>query len=234
MDLSLALKGVLIGLSVAAPIGPMSMLTMRRAIDRGLAAGLVSGLGIALADATYGAIAAFGLTSFSDLLIDHQRLIRIGGGIALLYIACRILQNARRPVEARPETTASHGMMRIAGTMYLLTLSNPTTILAFAAIFGGLGLSSRIELARIHLACRQRLRGFDALVATALRAPEPRTAPADANLDYPHRYCCGRRHSGNGDCLDCVRASLASYAGSSTSPSSTLSNPEVASASITP
>jgi threonine/homoserine/homoserine lactone efflux protein len=72
MDLSLALKGVLIGLSVAAPIGPMSMLTMRRTIDRGLAAGLVSGLGIALADATYGAIAAFGLTSH-----PHRRRNRV-------------------------------------------------------------------------------------------------------------------------------------------------------------
>ena len=141
MDLSLALKGVLIGLSVAAPVGPMSMLTMRRAIDRGLAAGLVSGLGIALADATYGAVAAFGLTSLSDLLIDHQRVIRLAGGIALLYIAWRILRNARKPVESRPETAASHALGRIVGTMYLLTLSNPTTILAFAAIFGGLGLS---------------------------------------------------------------------------------------------
>jgi len=141
MDLSLALKGVLIGLSVAAPIGPMSMLTRRRAIDRGLAAGLVSGLGIALADATYGAVAAFGLTSLSDLLIDHQRIIRIAGGVALLYIAWRILRNARQPIESRLEAAASHSLGRIVGTMYLLTLSNPTTILAFAAIFGGLGLS---------------------------------------------------------------------------------------------
>jgi putative LysE/RhtB family amino acid efflux pump len=134
MDLSLALKGVLIGLSVAAPIGPMSMLTMRRTIDRGLAAGLVSGLGIALADATYGAIAAFGLA----------------GGIALLFIAWRILLNARAPVEARVETASAQGLGRIVGTMYFLTMSNPTTILSFAAIFGGLGLSigsSRIDSA---------------------------------------------------------------------------------------
>lgn len=141
MDYSLALTGVLIGLSVAAPIGPMSMLTMRRTIDRGFAAGLVSGLGIAAADATYGAIAAFGLTSLSDALIDHQRIIRIVGGIALLYIAGRILQSARRPVEARPESDSEKGLERIIGAMYLLTLSNPTTILSFAAIFGGLGLS---------------------------------------------------------------------------------------------
>jgi threonine/homoserine/homoserine lactone efflux protein len=141
MDLSLALKGAIIGLSVAAPIGPMSMLTMRRAIDRGLAAGLVSGLGIALADATYGGIAAFGLTSLTDLLIDHQRIIRIAGGIALIIIAWRILQNARNSVQARPETAPNRRPARVAGTMYLLTLSNPATILSFAAIFGGLGLS---------------------------------------------------------------------------------------------
>lgn len=117
------------------------MLTMRRAIDRGFSAGLVSGLGIALADATYGAIAAFGLTSLSDLLIDYQRLIRIAGGVALLFIAWRILRSARATVEARPEQSASQGTARIVGTMYVLTLSNPTTILSFAAIFGGLGLS---------------------------------------------------------------------------------------------
>lgn len=141
MDISLALKGVLIGLSVAAPIGPMAMLTMRRAIDRGLVAGLVSGLGIALADATYGAVAAFGLTSLSDVLIDHQQLIRVAGGLALIYIAWRILRNARTPVEARRESSAPQRLGRIVGTMYLLTLSNPTTILSFAAIFGGLGLA---------------------------------------------------------------------------------------------
>jgi threonine/homoserine/homoserine lactone efflux protein len=102
---------------------------------------MVSGLGIALADATYGAIAAFGLTSLSDVLNDHQRFIRISGGIALLFIASRILLNARAPVDGHPEMTASRGLVRIAGTMYLLTMSNPTTILSFAAIFGGLGLS---------------------------------------------------------------------------------------------
>lgn len=141
MDLSLALKGIVIGLSVAAPIGPMSMLTMRRTIDRGFFAGVTSGLGIALADATYGAIAAFGLTTLTDVLIDYQRVIRLAGGLALLYIGWRILQSARNPVEARPETEADRGLGRIIGTMYLLTMSNPTTILSFAAIFGGLGLS---------------------------------------------------------------------------------------------
>lgn len=151
MDLTLALKGVLIGISVAAPIGPMSMLTMRRAIDRGFRAGLVSGLGIALADATYGGIAAFGLTSLSDALIEHQRLIRIVGGVALLYIALRIIQSARRPVEARPDTAPEVPLHRIVATMYLLTMTNPATILSFAAIFGGLGLSLGSSIAESAL-----------------------------------------------------------------------------------
>jgi threonine/homoserine/homoserine lactone efflux protein len=141
MDASLALKGIVIGLSVAAPIGPMAMLTIRRTLDRGLRAGLVSGLGIACADATYAAIAAFGLTSLSDLLLDYQRVIRLGGGLALLYIGWTILQGARKPVEARSESESDRSLARIAGTMYALTLSNPTTILSFAAIFGGLGLA---------------------------------------------------------------------------------------------
>jgi putative LysE/RhtB family amino acid efflux pump len=131
----------LIGLSVAAPVGPMSLLTMRRTIERGFRAGLASGLGIAAADATYGAIAAFGLTSLSNILIDHQRVIRVAGGTALLYIGWRILRSARRPVEPRAETETQSDLGRVIGTMYALTLSNPTTILSFAAIFGGLGLS---------------------------------------------------------------------------------------------
>jgi putative LysE/RhtB family amino acid efflux pump len=141
VDYSLALTGALIGLSVAAPVGPMSLLTMRRTIERGFRAGLASGLGIAAADATYGAIAAFGLTSLSNILIDHQRVIRVAGGTALLYIGWRILRSARRPVEPRAETEAQSDLGRVIGTMYALTLSNPTTILSFAAIFGGLGLS---------------------------------------------------------------------------------------------
>ncbi len=141
MHLPLALEGVLIGLSVAAPIGPLSTLTMRRTIERGFAAGIVSGLGIGLGDATYGAVAAFGLTSLSDLLIDHQRLIRTGGGIALLYVGAQILRTARTAATARSESTRSAGYGRTAGAMYVLTLSNPITILSFAAIFGGLGVA---------------------------------------------------------------------------------------------
>lgn len=141
MDLSLIAKGALIGLSVAAPIGPMSMLTMRRTLERGMWAGLFSGLGIASADATYGAIAAFGLSSLSDALIDYQRAIRLIGGLAMLYIGIRILQSARQPSQAHAEIQSGDSPLRIAATMYLLTLSNPTTILSFAAIFGGLGLS---------------------------------------------------------------------------------------------
>jgi putative LysE/RhtB family amino acid efflux pump len=141
MHLPLALEGVSIGLSVAAPVGPLSTLTMRRTIDRGFAAGIVSGLGIALGDATYGAIAAFGFTSLSDLLIDHQQLIRLAGGIALFYIGAQILRTARTPSVARLDSMRSSGFRRTAGTMYLLTLANPVTILSFAAIFGGLGVA---------------------------------------------------------------------------------------------
>jgi threonine/homoserine/homoserine lactone efflux protein len=140
MHLPLAVEGVLIGLSVAAPIGPMSMLTMRRAIERGFLAGSLSGLGIALADASYATVAAVGLSSLSNLLVDHQQLIRIAGGIALLYIGASILRSARTPATSRPETLRSAGLGSVVGTMYVLTLSNPTTILSFAAIFGGLGV----------------------------------------------------------------------------------------------
>lgn len=119
----------------------MSMLTMQRSIEGGFLAGVVSGLGIALADATYASIAAFGLTSLSNTLLDHQQIIRLIGGVALFIVGLRILRNAHAPVNARSDPAANNGFARIAITTYLLTLSNPVTILSFTAIFGGLGLS---------------------------------------------------------------------------------------------
>ncbi len=230
MDLSLALKGVLIGLSVAAPIGPMSMLTMRRAIDRGLIAGLASGLGIALADATYGAIAAFGLTSLSDLLIDHQRLIRIAGGMALLYIAWRILQGARKPVVARPETSAHAGPGTCGRYDVLADDVQPNHDSLVRGDLRGIGTVRGVEQARLSTAGRQRLRRIDALVARPVRDSEPNQPSAHANLDHPRRLHGWRDHLRDGAHFDRRGFAVTGYDGCS----STLSKPEVASASITP
>jgi threonine/homoserine/homoserine lactone efflux protein len=142
MDWSLLPRGVIIGLSVAAPVGPMAILCMRRTLAQGRLAGFVSGLGIATADACYGAIAAFGLTSIADALVDQSTWIRILGGLFLVYLGVKTLRS--RPVEGTADDAPrrpAHGLLAF-GTTLGLTLTNPTTILSFVAIFAGFGVAS--------------------------------------------------------------------------------------------
>ncbi len=136
-------KGAAIGLAIAAPVGPIGVLCIRRSLNAGMLTGLVSGLGAAVADAVYGAVAGFGLTSVSMFLLDHQAAIRILGGVALLVIGLRILL-AKAPAAGGP--AGNNG--RLAGAFascFLLTLTNPTTILSFLAIFAGLGLAEWVR-----------------------------------------------------------------------------------------
>ena len=139
MDTSLLLKGLLIGFSIAAPVGPIGVLCIRRTLVQGRAAGLVSGLGAASADAVYGSIAAFGLSFVSGLLISQQSWLKLIGGAFLCYLGIRTLL-------AQPaERAAAAGGMGLAGaysSTFFLTLTNPTTILSFVAVFAGLGLAS--------------------------------------------------------------------------------------------
>jgi threonine/homoserine/homoserine lactone efflux protein len=142
MDWSLFPRGIVIGLSVAAPIGPMAVLCIRRTLAQGRLSGIVSGLGVATADACYGAIAAFGITSVAALLVDQTTSIRLVGGLFLLYLGLKTLTSP--PAVAAPEPTdrrASRGAAAYASTL-ALTLTNPTTILSFAAIFAGFGVAA--------------------------------------------------------------------------------------------
>jgi threonine/homoserine/homoserine lactone efflux protein len=132
------LRGALIGFSIAAPVGPTGVLCIRRTLAEGRAFGLVSGLGAATADALYGCVAAFGLTFISAALVSHQALLRLVGGIFLCYLGVRTL--LARPAE-QAAAVQGGGLLRAYGSTFLLTLTNPMTILAFAAIFAGLGLA---------------------------------------------------------------------------------------------
>ncbi len=136
--MSFLLKGFIMGFSIAAPVGPIGVLCIRTTLAQGRAAGFVSGLGAATADAVYGAVAGFGLTLVSSLLIGHQGWLRAAGGLFLVYLGVRAF--AAAPVEAGP-SRAGRGLLRSYASTFLLTLANPMTILSFAAIFAGLGLA---------------------------------------------------------------------------------------------
>jgi threonine/homoserine/homoserine lactone efflux protein len=141
MDWSLFPDGMRIGVLVAAPVGPMAVLCIKRTLSKGQLIGFISGLGIATADACYGAIAAFGLTSIKDALVDQADWVRVVGGLFLLYLGFTTLRS--RPAADAPEEEVRRpvdGLLAYSSTLGL-TLTNPTTILSFVAIFAGFGVA---------------------------------------------------------------------------------------------
>jgi threonine/homoserine/homoserine lactone efflux protein len=139
MDISFLLRGIIIGFSIAAPVGPIGVLCIRRTLAEGRAFGFVSGLGAATADAIYGCIAGFGLTFISDILIGQQVWLRLIGGIFLCYLG--IKNFLARPAE-RAASAGGRGLVGAYGSTFFLTLTNPMTILSFAAVFAGLGTAN--------------------------------------------------------------------------------------------
>ena len=133
------MKGILIGFSIAAPVGPIGVLCIRRTLAEGRATGFVSGLGAATADVVYGCIAGFGLTLVTRFLMDQQMWLRLFGGAFLCYLGVKTVLS--RPADQSASAKGS-GLAGAYGSTFLLTLTNPMTILSFAAVFAGLGLAS--------------------------------------------------------------------------------------------
>lgn len=139
MEVSFLLRGILLGFSIAAPVGPIGVLCIRRTLAQGRAAGFVSGLGAATADAVYGCVAAFGLTAVSGFLVGQQSALRLAGGAFLLYLGARTFFAAPA---GQASDAGGRGLPGAYASTFLLTLTNPMTILSFAAVFAGLGLVS--------------------------------------------------------------------------------------------
>jgi threonine/homoserine/homoserine lactone efflux protein len=139
VNIAFFLRGLVIGFSIAAPVGPIGVLCIRRTLAEGRAVGLVSGLGAATADSFYGAIAGFGLTAVSSFLVDQQTWLRVIGGAFLVYLGARTFRS--RPAEQAAAVQRNGGMAGAYASTLVLTLTNPATILAFVAIFAGLGIA---------------------------------------------------------------------------------------------
>lgn len=139
MDVSFFLRGLLIGLSIAATVGPMFLLCVQRTLQKGYQYGLLSGMGIATADGIYGSIAGFGLTTITTFLVHQQTWIRLLGGLFLLYLGIKTLLT--KPAE-RAATAQGGNLLMVYLSTLALTLTNPTTILSFIAIFMGLGIGN--------------------------------------------------------------------------------------------
>lgn len=132
------INGTLIGLMGAAAIGPIAFIIIQRTISQGKTFGFASGVGVALADAIYGLIGGLGLTLITEFMIGNQSYLRIIGGITLIWLG---IQSFRSPVANKvdEEPSSKSGLFAAGGSIFLLTLSNPITILYFAAVYVGMG-----------------------------------------------------------------------------------------------
>jgi threonine/homoserine/homoserine lactone efflux protein len=142
MDVSTILwlpKGLLLGLAIAAPVGPIGVLCIRRSLAEGWLTGFLTGMGAATADGFYGGVAAFGLTAVSGLLVAEQGLVRVVGGLALCYLGARTL--LAKPAMEAAAARRGRGLLGAYVTTIGLTLTNPATILSFVTLFAALGLA---------------------------------------------------------------------------------------------
>ena len=157
MLLLILLKGILLGLAIAAPVGPVALLCIRRTLTQGWRVGLLSGFGAATADGLYGIVAAFGLTALSDLLVANTGYLQLIGGLFLCYLGLMTFwaKPAIAPTQTgalnAPTSAANLSVLSAYGSTLALTLSNPATILSFIAIFAGLGITQTSHLSSVTL-----------------------------------------------------------------------------------
>ena len=177
MDPVLLGRGFVLGFTIAAAVGPISLLVIRRTLAEGRAVGLASGLGVATADATYGGIAAFGLTAVTDMLVGGGRVLGLVGGVFLLWLAWRTA-NAE-PGTAATTTERRGGLPGAYLSILGLTMTNPMTILSFGALFAGLGVTgdSLAESAMITLGVFLGSAAWWVVLTTAIGAMRSRVTP---------------------------------------------------------
>jgi threonine/homoserine/homoserine lactone efflux protein len=133
----LLLKGVTIGFSIAAPVGPIGLLCIRRAMADGARAGFICGLGAASADAAYALVGGFAMTAVARWLVKETPWFGLLGGLFLIFLGVRTI-TARGGYQA---ATPARGALSAYSSTLLLTLANPMTIMSFAAVFAGLGMA---------------------------------------------------------------------------------------------
>ena len=165
MNLSLFVRAIAIGIAIAAPVGPIGLLCIQRTLVRGYAIGLLSGLGAASADAVYGTIGGLGLVAIAQRLASAQVGLQLGGGLFLCYSGFKSswpslkARFSSHPISSEcgvgssKATPPSEDLANIKGwrialgayfSTFLLTLSNPVTILAFVALFASVGLGGDV------------------------------------------------------------------------------------------
>jgi threonine/homoserine/homoserine lactone efflux protein len=136
MDIVLFFKGIIAGFVIAAPVGPVGILCAQRTLQRGIAHGVVAGMGAAAADTIFGALAAFGLTFIAEFLLSNEDYLRLAGGFLLFAIGVHSLVKKIKLESAPPTITGTAGDLL---STFILTITNPITILTFSPVFLFLG-----------------------------------------------------------------------------------------------
>jgi threonine/homoserine/homoserine lactone efflux protein len=136
------LEGVLVGILISIPVGPVGVLCIRRTLVQGTLFGFISGLGAATADALYGGIAAFGLTVVFDFLLEHQLFFQMIGGFLLLFMGINAWMS---PSHEKMDVESKASKSGAYWSVFFITLANPITVLAFGGMLAGLGLGSTIH-----------------------------------------------------------------------------------------
>jgi threonine/homoserine/homoserine lactone efflux protein len=152
LPLPLPLRGLIIGFTIAAAVGPITLLVIRRTIAHGGLYGFASGLGVAAADATYAGVAAFGLTAITSVLVSGHWLLGIVGGSIIVIVGLRTIRTRPTGPAADAERPGLGGAFL---SIYALTMTNPLTIVLYAGVFAGIGLvagSSFVDAAVVTLA----------------------------------------------------------------------------------
>ena len=139
MKMLLLLQGILLGFSIAAPVGPIGLLCIRRTLEFGVGRGFVSGLGAATADAMYGMTAACGFSAAAVILLEYQGALRLLGGAYLIYLGLSTLRKA--PAAKTALEIKREKLFSCYASTFMLTITNPMTIMSFAAVFAGIGIA---------------------------------------------------------------------------------------------
>lgn len=153
-EISILLMGWFIGLIIAMPVGPVAVLAVKRTLHNGWPVGVATGLGAAMADMIYGAIAAFGIYAVQDFLIKYQYSIRMVGGAVLFMVGARMLWQKATVPQPKPHSDdplpeniddTAHRIMRGFATGLVITITNPLTLMAFLAVLANFGLSEKLS-----------------------------------------------------------------------------------------
>jgi threonine/homoserine/homoserine lactone efflux protein len=137
LEYILFIKGIIVGISTSAPLGPLGILCIQRTINKGVLSGFVTGFGAAFADIIYASIAGFGISIIADFLREYQIIIRILGGIILLIVGIMIFRS--NPVKQIRQQNQQNYFGYFISSLFI-TITNPITIVVFGAVFASLGL----------------------------------------------------------------------------------------------